>query len=222
MLQRRTFLKALAAATWTPLIELRPELDREKLMLAFCDPDDVKYDLSQPFAAGSLTYATDRYAIIRGEITNRMEIGERKTPRVEPVWNDHWHPTGNWISLDAETAKPTITLDCGLCPHCGDARVTCGPDYPNWNDKELVAKLMRYDFDVDNNTIRDASCPLCHGLDYKGPSVTNLLGTEHNAYFLKRIVDIPNVTVCQTASRHDAILFRGDGFQGISLGIDDR
>jgi hypothetical protein len=101
MLQRRTFLKALAAATWAPLIELRPEVDREKLMLAFCDPDDVKYDLSQPFAAGSLTYATDRYAIIRGEIANRMEVGERKTPRVEPVWNDHWHPTGNWIPLDA-------------------------------------------------------------------------------------------------------------------------
>lgn len=73
----------------------------------------------------------------------------------------------------------------------------------------------------DDNTLRDRSCSLCHGLDYTDPAWSDVLGVHHNSHMLKRIAALPNAMVCRSASREDAILFRAEGFQGISLGWSD-
>lgn len=50
----------------------------------------------------------------------------------------------------------------------------------------------------------------------------HVCGWPHSTYMLKRIAALPNPMVCRSESREDAILFRDDGFQGISLGWTDK
>lgn len=220
MVSRRTFLKAAAAVICAPRIELRPAIDREKLMLAFCDPDATRYSLEAPFGVDSLTYATDSYAMIRGELANRSELADRRIPNVTPVWNDLWHPRA-WIDFDPSLLTPTLTTDGPhLCPQCGCARVSLGDTYPDMTDSDEVQRIYSLGYDIDDNTIRDKSCSLCKGLEYDGPDVSNLLGIYHSTFYVKRIAAIPNVQISRSCADGDVVLFRGDGFEGVSLGID--
>lgn len=214
MVSRRSFIRAIAAAITVPIIDLRPAVPRENLLLQFCDPRYLRYNLSQPFGVGSLTYATDSRAMIRTELVNRSEVGEMRTPPVDKVWHDHWNPIGQWRELDESILTPTIIEEFQLCPKCGDARVSYGEGYPNhWS--ELMDK---YSYDSDDNTIRDRTCDVCHGLDYKDAAMSDVLGVVHSSFMLKRIAALPNAKICRSASVEHAVLFRADGFQGISLG----
>lgn len=216
MVSRRSFLQAMAVAMAVPIIDLRPGIPREKLMLDFCDQDYLRYNLKQPFGVGSLTYATDSRAMIRTELLNRSEVGEQRVPPVDKVWHDHWNPVGQWRELDDGILTPTIRKKYQLCPKCGDARVSFGEQYPDEGDWSELCRL--YNYDGDDNSIRDRSCDVCHGLDYQCAGFSDVLGVHHSSYMLKRIAALPNPMVCRSASVEHAVLFRADGFEGISLG----
>ena len=217
MVSRRTFMKAIAASMTVPIIDLRPAVPRENLLLQFCDPEYLRYNLSQPFGVGSLTYATDSHAMIRTELLNRSEVGEMRIPPVGKVWHDYWNPVGQWRELDQKILTPTLTREWQLCPKCGDARVSYGEAYPNdWTDL-----MNKYGYDPDDNTIRDRSCDVCHGMDYTDPAMSDVLGVVHSSFMLKRIAALPNPMICRSANSEHAVLFRADGFQGISLGWID-
>lgn len=211
-------MKAIGAAMTVPIIDLRKSVPRENLLLQFCG-EDSRYRLDQPFGVGSLTYATDARAMIRAELVTRNEVGEMRLPPVARVWGEHWNPTGQWRELDEKMMEPTIIKEFQSCPKCGGEKVSFGEGYPP--PPEVFGLITNYSYDVDDNTLRDRSCSLCHGLDYTDPAWSDVLGVHHNSHMLKRIAALPNAMVCLSASREDAILFRADGFQGISLGWSD-
>jgi len=215
-MKRRNFMMAIAGAMTVPLINLRNTVPAEKLMQAFCNPDYHRFDLSNPFGAGSLTYATDSWAMVRAELVNRDEYATGRLPDVRKVWSEYWNPTGSWVPLvESGMMIPTIEMkDYNVCPECGMRRVSLGDYYPDPDDPRIML-----DYDPDDNSIRDVSCVLCRGRDYNGKSVSCVLGVRHVSFGLRRIAVLPNAMVCRSASNDSAVLFRADGFEGISLGI---
>lgn len=223
-MKRRTVLKSIAAALMCPNITLRQSFPDERLLAAFCEQGCRIWDLESPFGLGSLTYATDRVTLIRCELPSRLEEGERRLPRCVPqVWEDYWHPKQQWVPLTPESAKPVESYKKIMwqpCPQCDSAAsVSLGTEYPDFSNQQIDRDITRFGYDVDTNCIRDKSCPVCHGLDYNGPSVAVVDGVRHSAYLLKRILALPGAEVCQSQSMPQAILFRANGFEGISVGV---
>lgn len=226
---RRTVLKGIAAAIMAPTIHLRASVPDERLLLPFCDPESVRYSFEAPFGYGSLTYATDYRAMIRCELANRQEVGERRLPNIAKVWDDWFHPVGQWRPLTLEDIEPTLPDNgVGVCWECGDRRVPYGEEYPELTEWGGFTdpRCSRLGYDIDDNTIRDESCPRCKGLDYGHKTLTVLFGQDHQSHNLRRIVALPNVMVCESANHWDrhapGLLFRADGFEGIALGLVPR
>lgn len=230
MITRRSVLKSIAAsaiASAVPIIRLRQSVPDERLLMAFCDPEAFRYDFKSPFGLGSLTYATDSRALIRCELTGRDEIGERRLPKdVLRVWSDHWNPVTQWRPLTPDDLVPTVSpKNYDVCPDCGNRRISLGDRFPQSIEEQ--ASLPHYD--PDDNTIRDASCQTCKGIECSVPTCCEVEGVIHSAYTLKRILALPNPQICVSLSpethRHsfrEHLLFRADGFEGISLGVDPK
>lgn len=209
---RRTFLKSMAGAFAASLVNLRQSIDTERLLSGFCDPDHARYDFASPFGIGNLTYATDAYAIARSELVKREEYGERRLPpNVNHIWSLHWDHNNQWVPIQ-EFMTPVISRDDN-CPECGERRIFHGDQYPADNWPVLL------DYDPDTNTSRDASCVLCKGRPYKGKNTSLLFGIEHSTYRLRRIATLPNAVVTASTSTTGSILFKADGFEGISMGF---
>lgn len=229
---RRSTIKMISgslASLMCPTIQLRQSIPDERLLIPFCAPESFRYDFEKPFGVGSLTYATDARAMVRCELSSRVEDGERRLPKnVIGVWDYHWNPSKKWQPLTPDDVIPTETdRVTGMCPYCGDRRVSLGEHFPA--DQEHADELLRkLDWDVDDNTIRDESCEHCHGRDYEGPSCVRIVGVEHQAWTMRRILSLPNVHVCPGSyNRHrwgdsEPLLFKADGFEGISLGMTSR
>lgn len=210
---RRSFLKTMAGAFTAALVNLRPTIDNERLMIPFCDPDYQRFDFASPFGIESLTYATDGKAMIRAEIARREEYGERRLPsNIADIWRAHWNHGGQWVPVQ-EYLTPTLHNDDD-CPECGDRRIDHGDDWP------ILTNLL--DYDPDTNTSRDPSCVLCKGRSYPGLNVCVIDGVHHNAFKLRRIAALPNAVICPSLSVADSLLFKADGFEGISLGYTDQ
>lgn len=210
-------------------IQLRPSVPDERLLLPFCDPDSVRYNFEAPFGYGSLTYATDSRAMIRCELANRIEIGERRLPDIAKVWSDWFQPVGQWRPLTLEDIQPKFADEFGgVCWECGDRRVPYGGEYPEINEwgQFVDERCNRLGYDIDDNSIRDESCPRCKGRSYGHETLAVLFGQEHQSHNLRRILALPNVMVCESANhwkRHAlGLLFRADGFEGIALGLVPR
>jgi len=208
----------LAAAVMAPTIQLRQSVPDEQLLLAFCQSPETyyRYNIEKPFGVGSLTYATDSMAMIRCELAGRIEDDERRLPDVKSIWENYHRPESRWRQLTPDDLRPTEFANA-CCPECGDRRVSFGEEYPA---DELAAYDLP-DWDVDDNSIRDISCPLCHGREYSGPSCVRICGVLHSSWKLRRILALPNPAVCDSSYCGDpkVVLFRADGFEGISLGI---
>lgn len=223
MTTRRTVLKTIAAALMCPTIQLRQSIPDERLLSAFCagggDYYSMLFSIGEPFGVDSLTYATDSKAMIRAEIANRCEVGEKRLPPVGKVWPEYWHHNGQWRPLEPGDIRPTIVdVDC-VCPDCGGRRVSLGDNFPDFSDPVADAMIHRLGYDVDDNSIRDASCMTCRGLKYAGPNITEICGVLHQTFRLRRILALPNVQVTRSLANRHALLFRADGFEGISLGV---
>lgn len=222
-ISRRASLRTILAASFATVVRLRPEVPREALLRSFCgDPSYCSWALDEPIGVGSLTYATDARAIARCEIASRWDVGERRLPPVDRVWMENWNPVGEWVPIESVYKGPTEFKEFMGCPACGDKRVCLGEFYPDHSDEALAAEHRRLSFDVDDNTIRDASCHLCHGLDYCGPNVALTPCGAHSAWMLARIAAIPDVRVCRSWSNVNLMLFSGSGFQGMSMGCGEK
>lgn len=222
---RRTAIKAMAASLMVPCIRLRPEIDSEKLLAAFCDNQQCyRYSLEQPFGVGSLTYATDGKHMCRAELVNRHEEGNRPLPNIDEAWRNHWKPESCFRPFELPSIesgkllvpKPTRLgwSPTGTCPLCDDRRISFGEFYPESFDDVPPG------YDPDDNTYRDPSCPLCHGLDYSGPSRLYINGVLMSYSRLKPIAMLPNVRIAMSAVPH-CLLFQADGFEGAAMGIEE-
>ena len=216
---RRTVLKTIGAALMAPTISLRSEIVRERLLQAFCDDASYRYDLTKPFGIGSLTYATDAKHMARAEIANRFEDGERRLPKgVLDAWKFHFQP-GKFIPFELPSISG-LTLtgnDDGICPLCDDRRISFGKTYPSEDEMDRLL-----DYDVDENTYRDNSCVLCHGLTYHGPCEAIVCGVRMSYSRLKPIAQLPNVRIARgRVSRDDYpfLTFVADGFEGVAMGL---
>ncbi len=208
---RRTFLKSMVGAFAASLVNLRQSIDHERLLGGFCDPDHARYDFASPFGIGNLTYATDAYAMARAELTKREEYGERRLPsNVTAIWMYHWNHNNQWVPIQ-EFMTPTKHNGCE-CPECGDRTIFHGEMIPD-NHAELL------EYDPEENTSRDTSCVLCKGRPYYGKNAVMIDGVEHSSFRLRRIAALPNAVVTHSTSMAGSLLFKADGFEGISLGF---
>lgn len=220
---RRGALKSIAALAMAPIIDLRPTIDRERLLLAFkCPYKSIRYDIDEPFGVGSLTYATDARKICRAEIANRIENGERTLPNVVRCWSEHWHPAGAFKPFDLPPVE-SLTLggnsDFGTCPLCSGRRKFLGDMYPDWDWCDSW-KARSVDYDVDTNTTLDPSCELCHGRTYHGPWKLRVDGVLCDYSELKPIAALPNVRITRS-TQDSCLLFVADGFEGMAMGMHD-
>lgn len=216
---RRTVLKSIAAALMAPTVRLRQEIDREALMRPFCG-EDLRYSLSEPFQQGSLTYCSDTRRIIRAELTCPELVGERRLPNAVGLWNEKWRD-GQWIEIE----RPEITdllpspledLD-NVCPLCLGRRISLGAEYPYRHNKEMDERMYRLGYDPDDNTIRDETCPRCQGRDYYGPSEFAINGLRYRWAMLAPIFDLPNVRFLPSEYEELPLLFKADGFEGMTM-----
>ena len=134
-ISRRGFGKILAAFAVVPTVELRKQIDQERLLSAFCDHDSCKvhYDLEKPFGVGCLTYATDARHMVRTELAGRIENGERRLPRnVGEVWEKFFDFDGYRLrpfelpSIQSCIAGPNDFTDPSICPACDGRRISLG------------------------------------------------------------------------------------------------
>jgi hypothetical protein len=225
-ISRRTALKALSgaiAAAFVPTVGLRPEVDREAVLSRFCAEDQYRrFELQEPFQYGSLTYATDGARMVRTELTTPRLVGERRLPNVTAAWNNCWHPTQPFRDFELPSIDSLTLGDVhghGTCPECDDRRVLYGPSYPT--DQESADALP--DWNPDDNTIRDVSCQRCHGRPYRGPCRLTIGNVLLDYTRLKLVASIRHVQVAPALAtyeqKHDCLLFRGDGFEGVLMGM---
>lgn len=222
MVTRRTMLKAAAAAMIGVRVELRPTLADERLLLPFCLAEPARWEMAEPFGVGAFTYATDSRAMVRAELSARKEIGERNIPPVEKAWREFFVP-GDWRPFHSSMLEPTLRPidECGSgpCPRCGSAATVDVVDDVSTLNVERGCELERIGLDVDAWKVRDVNCPVCGGLNYDGNWCSQVCGVVLATCDLWRIAALPNVRVCRSRSDDSALLFRADGFEGVSLGI---
>lgn len=219
MVSRRSVLKASLSALFSPTVILRDDFHRERLLRPFCDPGTLRYDLSEPFNVGSLTYATCGRQIVRCELVSTIDDGiAKKRPNVEQVYDELFKPRSEFIPLELPPIESLELNDFG-CPVCHDRRLPAG----DFRDEDFE---LKYDYDPDSETIADTSCRWCHKANgsqrERFPSLVVMGGGSHRFTYqsLLKIAAIPKVGVSLSISDHDKdmplLLFRGDGFEGIA------
>lgn len=228
-MKRRTFAKSIMASLLVPCLDLRPTVDREALLAAFADAEghrSYRYDMQQPFEHDGLAWATDGTAGVRAVLAHPPHSGEEKRlPPLPDVFRAGFVPGSRWVSLDG--IIPSVRGKYhGICPGCGNRRKSMGDTYPDvdWLQSRDASDL---DYDIEDNTIRDPSCVACGGRPYEGPTLCVVEGAHIEYWHLRRVLALPNAEVC--VSRGDfpnaqgswphAICFRGDGFEGIHMGV---
>lgn len=225
---RRTAIAAGIAALFAPTVRLRSEIDRERLLNGFLDTEAFVYDHTKPYHLGGWTYATDSRHMAWAELCKPDEDGgQRRIPRIEEARRRCFQPT-RWVDLKL---PPIASLDVntnwdGLCPVCGNRRVSFGKFYPTveWIEKHHE----RTHYDVDDNTIRDPSCGFCRGGQREDmPSVATVCGMPFSYWRLLPIAAIPGVRVSATeilratplTEPSKVLCFEADGIQGVAMGL---
>lgn len=225
MMTRRTAIGTMMAGMLAPLVKLRPEIDRERILRSFClDFETYRYSIKDPFGFGSATYATDGRHVVRTELVSRVEDGSRRVPNMDELWRVYWSENGSWRPFELPAIDALTDYSEYLpCPLCDDRRVSLGDEYPEFGPtgEPVDHSLSVYGYDVDDNSIRDKSCPLCRGLIYHGPNAVRFQGVLMSYTRLKPIAAIKNVELVAGNPTHRSLLFRGDGFEGIALGINE-
>jgi hypothetical protein len=227
---RRSFIgasAAVAAALFAPKISLRSEIDRERLMLPFCAAwDYCRFDIDSPFGVDAFTYATDSRRMVRAEIANRCEVGERRIPNVTSLWQTLWLPSGEFRPFE-RPAVESLGWKCrqyNICPACGGRRVPwdgVGEIYPS-NEAAQAMRIEGRDYDVDDNTTLDPACELCRGKTYDGPSLLKIGSSLFSAAMLLPLWDLPGLKIALREPMLDSfrrqtispLLFTADGFEG--------
>lgn len=228
---RRTAILASIAALFAPTVRLRPAIDLEKLLSGFLDSNQhpIVYDHSKPYHLGGWTYATDARHMAWAELSKPDEDGgRRRIPKIEEA-RRLFKPT-RWVDFTLPAIESLAVYDGvydGVCPVCGNRRIPYGEHYPSaaWID----ANAYRFDWNVDDNTIRDLSCEFCQGGRRKNlPSVATICGIPFSYWRLLPIAAIPGVRVSATEYitipdrwhlPNKVLCFEADGIQGVAMGL---
>ena len=219
---RRGFIGSSLAALLLPTIKINSTNDRERLLSQFCDDsgNNWRFDMDKPFsAADRLAYATDSRILCRTEIAAPDISGTGKPPPVIAAWHSYWRPDSAWVcdGLPA-VADLKIRTPYAVCPLCDNRRIVLDK-IPSFEDRMIDMEVHRLDYDIDTNSIRDASCPQCRGrADYSGPSLVDLCGVHVYYRYAKRMHSLPGVQFCRSTVDY-ALLFRADEFEGIAMGV---
>lgn len=229
---RRTAILGSIAALFAPTVRLRNQIDIERLLQGFLDDEEyvIRYDHSKPYHLGGWTYATDARHMAWAELSKPDEDGStRKIPNIEDVRRNLFKPT-KWVDLQLPAIETLAVSDWssgydGLCPVCGNRRVSLGDNYPS------PERMAQPDYDPDDNTIRDRSCEFCRGGQRDNlPSVATICGMPFSYWRLLPIAAIPGVRVsaterveipdrCDTPTK--VLCFEADGIQGVAMGLRD-
>ena len=227
-MQRRTFSKSLAAMLVVPLLKFQPKtIDRHELLNVFLGDDHflgARYDLTRPYVVNQHAYASDGRIMARITTCEAEHDDEMiKVPPVELVWNAHFISTERkWETFklaDYNELVPPQSSWGATCPMCNDRRISFGDSYPT--DQHTADQLPEYD--PDDNTIRDASCEMCHGKSFFGGSYQKI-GNQVIAYqYAKKLAEVPGCEVNIGAvmkhhrgSEFQAVLFRSEiGIAGV-------
>jgi hypothetical protein len=218
-MKRRDFLKSAAIAL-VPQINIRQSIDREALLGHFCSDEcctGCRYAMNRPFACSDgLAYATDSKIMARTQLTLPEIAGEARLPPALSTWQTHWHERSRWEEFELPPIEGLYLGAndvCPECPECFNRRVSFGPTYPKTHSQALED----YDYDCDDNTIRDRSCQRCHGKTYRGPWLVDMCG-EHIPYSRAvKIASLPNVEICR--GNDGIVLCRADGFEAMTIGV---
>lgn len=210
-----------------PAINLRPEIRQEDLLSAFCWSHDYphpRWDIQRPFAFDGVAHATDTLGMVRCELRETPEEnGKISLPRnIWDAWDQSYRPA-RWQPLALPYWRSLRhTMDVGQypCPECGSRRVSLGDSYPD-NDWITSSEAELRGYDVDDNSVYDASCPACHGTTDVPPGIAIVCGVPINAWYLKRIAALPGAEVAASLYR-DCICFRAHGFEGVQMGVSRR
>lgn len=226
-MKRRAFLSttsmAVSALLMRPTILLRNEIDRESILLGFCDHAQhiMRYDLSSPFTLGSLTYATDARVMVRAELSSPIDDGKDVLrPQADKTFKQLWREGLKFHDLELARLED-LAEGHATCPACEGRRVQVSHDdwERYWNDD---------DFDPDDSTIGDRNCDWCWDRAKNRPResvkcIDRVDGFEFSHSLLKKVSTIPNVRVAASVndSKHNVGLlqFFGDGFEGMLIGV---
>lgn len=207
---RRRFVQTMSGLLVVPLLRFQPaEIDRHKLLGLFVggEHDSSIYKLHIPYVVGENAYASDGRIMAR-TWTNDDETDSEviRIPPFERTWTYHfsqshedWRP---FRLFDIQDLAPTQNA---VCPLCDDRRVELDHFPADW-----TKELDEVDYDPSDNTVRDASCSLCHGREHIGPSLQPI-GDRHIGYeYAKKIAQVPGVEVCLSGRHTEPILFRSE------------
>lgn len=229
-MQRRSFVKSLSSLLLVPLLRYQPaDIDRHKLLGMFLGDDacNLRFDLTRPYVVGDHAYASDGRVMARID-TDESECDDKsiKVPPVGYTWNKYYAPYESWKPfrlVEVEELLPALT-NCGMCPLCDDRRVSYGSAYPT-----TEADVYGKSYDPDDNTIRDESCPVCHGRQYDKRCYQGIGDIKILYRYAKKLAAIPGceVTIGRNVFNDESwqfktplLLFRSDvGIGGIVMPI---
>lgn len=220
-MKRRQFLQSALAALLVPRIDLRKQIDNERLLSQFCG-DSFRYKLDKPFSApDQLAYATDANIMCRTQLIAPESSGEGRLPNVISAWELYSKPASRWCRESLpKPSELTLVMKTGhyhfgVCPECDGRRLSLGDRFPTEAELEGL-----HDYDVDDNTVLDPSCPMCRGNYWRGPSLVDLCGVKIQYGYARKMFCLPGVEFARSSFEDpDVLLFRANDFEGVCMGV---
>jgi hypothetical protein len=240
-LSRRGFIGAAAAFVGAGLVpSWRAFKQRRAIDLTpFCDDyEGGRYSLTQPFAQEGMVYACDARICVRTLLAEAPELSDET--RLPPCSSLPW-----WMMREAKWQKwPKLKLfgdgeEC-MCPIClgrgGLSGVTkCVPcQGTGYTDIEMTREEVEKFYDQwDGEPSYEMPCKGCRGTgwqsvvlcdycDGKGwtrrPGLLEVGDAVLAGHYDARIRAMGDVEFC--LPEPSVIRFRGDGFEGLVMGID--
>ena len=233
MASRRGFIAGASSLLIAPLLNVQPSVDRHELLMMFTDKVFMRFDLSRPYFLSGHAYASCGRTMARIASSETETLDESiKIPPMERVWSDHYKPTTRWQKFElydiADLKRHPKHDACATCPECDNRWI---PIPSSWLDDHGYLLPERWDergVDHETGEMRDRSCKLCHGEDWRGGWLQPI-GDRSIAYeYAKKLARVPGCEVAlapPVVAREDyvveSVLFRSDLISGIVCCISE-
>ena len=195
-MQRRSFVRSLALASLGAFPSAGCMLvptGRDAILQSFCG--EQFFALDKPFNVGALTYATNNRQIVRCARLQPLADDFIERPPVEALYLRLWHPTVELRPRALPAMAELVPYGWG-CPKCLD---TLNDHSCNWH-WDAIKRKRRESF----------------------PSLVEVDGCFFEYAVMLKVHAIRGVRYsAKRVSPTDSFLFfAGDGFQGISTGVN--
>lgn len=225
-MNRRAFNSAIAGAIGGLLIPSWFKFRQRKMidLLPFCDDYiSTRYQIDKPFAQDGMAYGTDGRICVRTTLADVPQLGgEVRLPKASILpW---WSQDAKWLKWPQERYFSDESIS--QCPECygkggfGNLRrcVRCrgvgflpvGEDYER-ECSTCFATGWNHDF----------KCEYCVGSGWTTRPALQQVGIVTVAgLYDRKIRSLGDVEFAVPANEADPVLFRGDGFEGLVMGIN--